>query len=293
MPNAFTLATSLVPGRNLDVQKAAVASWAKLGFRILSFNRGSEIAPLGQDFPDVAFHDPGRDAGEVTGKPLVFLSDILAYFIDRQPGVFGIINSDIVLDAPHDLKAQLQAEARDALVVATRVEIDDLASREGKRNLWGFDAMFLDTNMARRFTDCGFCLGMPFWDYWMPMTAALHGLAYKQIKTDIAFHLRHAEAWSDKRFLFSHMFVKFLQDEIVRAMSGKPEDPAFIFLQGYFTYYYNKIHARLLGGDTADLAEDEKFHIAAQFAEFTDALNETTFMFMRRQARLIELSQTP
>ena len=68
-----------------------------------------------------------------------------------------------------------------------------------------------------------------------------------------------------------------------------PEDPNFVFLQGFFSYYYNKIHARLLGRETSDLAQDEKFHVAAQFAEFTDALNETTFMFMRRQAQQIEI----
>ncbi len=287
MSENFTLATSLVPGRNLEVQRQAVASWRALGFDILSFNRDSEIEQLRQDFPGISFHDPGRDAYDTTGKPLIYLADILGHFIARQAGVFGIVNSDILLDASPGFKQRVANEAQGSLLVTTRVEIADLGERTGKRNLWGFDAMFLDTEMAKRFTDCGFCLGMPFWDYWMPMTAAIHGLALKQNKNDVAFHLKHAEAWSGKRFLFSHMFVKFLQDEIARARM--PADPSFVFLQGFFSYYYGKIHGRLLGSDTADLAQDEKFHVAAQFAEFTDALNETTFMFMRRQARLIEL----
>lgn len=294
MTDSLILATSLVPGRNLDLQHQAVASWQKLGFGVLSFNRADEIERLKQDFPGIDFHDPGRDASEVTGKPLIYLADILNYFVGHGTGVFGIVNSDILLDPSGDLRACMLKEARESLVVATRVEIDQPLSRQGRRNLWGFDAMFLDSGMARRFTDCGFCLGMPFWDYWMPMTAALNGLPFKQIKSDVAFHVRHAEAWSDKRFLFSHMFVKFLQDEIVRAEAARAqaslaEDPALVFLQGYFSYYYGKIHTRLLGRDTTDLAADEKFHVAAQFAEFTDALNETTFMFMRRQAKAIEL----
>lgn len=292
MSESFPLATSLVPGRNMDVQRAAVASWRAQGFKIVSFNRAQEIGPLSQVFPDLEFHDPGRDAKDVTGKPLIYLADILSYFRARRSGPFGIVNADIVLDPPLGFAQRIEAEAQGSLVVATRVEVADLAERTGKRNLWGFDAMFLDTDLASRFTDCGFCLGMPFWDYWMPMTAVLHQLPYKQIKNDVAFHRSHAEAWSDKRFLFSHMFVKFLQEEIARAQAARgavaPEDPCFVFLQGFFSYYYGKIHARLLGSDTSDLAEDEKFHIAAQFAEFTDALNETTFMFMRRQARLIE-----
>jgi hypothetical protein len=292
MPESFTLATSLVPGRNLEVQHRAVQSWQALGFDIVSFNRQTEIGPLSQEFPGLVFHDPGRDASDVTGKPLVYLSDILRYFQERQTGPFGLVNADIILDPAPGFIDRVRTQAQGALVVATRVEIDDLDVRQGRRNLWGFDAMFLDPDMAARFTDCGFCLGMPFWDYWMPMTAVLHGLPYRQIKNDVAFHLKHAEAWSDKRFLFSHMFVKFLQDEIGRAeaaRSGQPEDPNLVFLQGFFSYYYNKIHARLVGRDTSDLAEDEKFHVAAQFAEFTDALNETTYMFMRRQAQPIEI----
>jgi hypothetical protein len=290
MSESFTLATSLVPGRNLDVQRKAVQSWQALGFDILSFNRAAEIGPLREAFPGVAFHDPGRDAQDVTGKPLIYLADILAHVRQLGPGPFGIVNADIILEAPEGFRERMREHATGSLAVATRVEIDNLDTREGRRNLWGFDAMFLDAAVAARFTDCGFCLGMPFWDYWMPMTAALHGLPYKQNSNDVAFHQKHAEAWSDKRFLFSHMFVKFLQEEMQRAEAARlnlPEDPSFVFLQGFFSYYYSKIHTRLLGRDVADLSEDEKFHVAAQFVEFTDALNETTYMFMRRQARQI------
>lgn len=291
MTESFTLATSLVPGRNLEIQRLAVQSWQKLGFRVLSFNRDAEIGFLERDFEGVAFVDPQRDAAAQTGKPLVYLADILKHLSTAAVGPFGIVNSDIQLDPPPGFVDRLRAEAVDSLVVTTRVEIDAPQARSGKRNLWGFDAMFLDAGMAANMTDYGFCLGMPFWDYWMPMTAALNGLAYKQIKTDVAFHPQHAEAWSDKRFLFTDMFVRFLQDEIARAQARRahlPEDPAFVFLQGYFGYYYNKIQARLQARDSSGLADDEKFHVAAQFVEFTDALNETTFMFMRRQARQIE-----
>lgn len=290
MSESFTFATSLVPGSRQEIQQRAVASWRKLGAKVLSFNREREIPALIPDFPGVVFCDPKRDAAVQTGKPLIYLADILNHLVQTESGPFGLVNSDIQLDPPAGFLDRMGAEAQGALVVTTRVEIETPDSRVGKRNLSGFDAMFLDADVAARMTDYGFCLGMPFWDYWMPMTAAISGMPFKQITTDVAYHPSHEVAWSDKQFLFSDMYVRFLQDEIAKAGAASlVETPAFIFLQGYFSYYYNKIQARLLARTSPDFPPDEKFHVAAQFAEFTDALNETTSMFMRRQARQIAL----
>jgi hypothetical protein len=291
MPESILVATSLAPGKREDVQRRALASWRALGFEIVSFNSALEIARLQPAFPEVVFHDPGRTAEFSTGKPLIFVADILAWFKEKGPRVCGIVNSDILLDPPGDLAAFARAEALGSLVIGTRVEIEEIEQRQGKRNLWGFDLFFFDRALIDVFVDHKFCLGMPFWDYWMPFTAALHGLPLKQIDTDVAFHMAHDEAWTSQRFLYSHMFVEFLLAEIARkqASSGALDDPLLTFLQGFLSVYYRKIHTRLLGRETPDVPDQEKFHVAAQFVEFCDALNETTFLFLRRQAQRIGL----
>jgi hypothetical protein len=237
------------------------------------------------------FHDPGRTAEFTTGKPLVYVADILTWFKEKGPRICGIINSDILLDPPGDLAAFARDEGQGSLIIGTRVEINSPEQRQGKRNLWGFDLFFFDRALIDVFIDHKFCLGMPFWDYWMPFTAALHGLPLKQIETDLAFHMAHEEAWSNQRFLYSHMFVEFLLAEMARkqASSGQQDDPLLTFLHGFLTVYYRKIHTRLLGRETPEVPDEEKFHVAAQFVEFCDALNETTFLFLRRQARQIVL----
>lgn len=291
MAQALVLATSLAPGKRLDRQQAALASWRACGFRAVSFNSAAEIALLRPAFPDLDFVVPPRTAEGVTGKPLVYVGDILAWFRAGPERLGGLVNSDIVLDPPGDLAGLVRREALGSLVVSTRVETDPSGTRPERRNPWCFDLFFFDRVMIDLFVDCGFCLGMPYWDYWMPTTVALHGLPLKALRTDLAYHESHAEAWSDQRYLFGHRFVEFLLAEIDRteASLGPGGDPRRDFLKGLLSVHYRKIHARLKTRDAESLDAAERFHVTAQYVEFCDALNETTFRYLHHRAQPLDL----
>ncbi len=291
MPEPITLATSLAPGKRIERQRAALASWRANGFQVVSFNARGEVDVLRAEFPDLTFVEPRRTAQNLTGKPLVFVADILDWFRDGPARIGGLVNSDIVLAPKGDLAALMRREALGSLVVSTRVETMGGDGLAGKRNPWCFDLFFFDRPLIDLFADGGFCLGMPYWDYWMPMTVALHGLPLKAIRNDLAYHESHPEAWSEQRYPFSHRFVEFLLAEIGRAgpEGAADSDPIRAFLGGLLTIAYRKIHARLLGRDGASLSEAERFHVSAQYVEFCDALNETVFHFLHHRARLIDL----
>jgi hypothetical protein len=287
MSAPLLIATSLAPGKRADVQTAAVASWRKLGCAIWSFNATDEIVHLAPAYPEIVFVEPPRTARVPAGRPLIYVCDMLDRLRAAGAQAIGLVNSDILIEGPADLGARLVGAAQGSLVAATRVEIDSLAARTGDRNLSGFDAFFLDPALAPLFVDHGFCLGMPYWDYWLPLTVALNRLPLKRIEGDIVFHLRHEESWGDSRTIYGQKLMDTIQAELRRAQTtgAQGATPLDEFLEGFLALYYRKIVARAQDMASPNLPPHERFHVAAQLVEFLDALHETTFLYLRHAAR--------
>lgn len=186
----ITLATTIAPANDLSNQVRAVGSWQKLGFQVVSLNSREEIGVLQGAFPGVEFIAAPRDAREQFGKPYIYLDDIFAWLKSSGTSVSGIINSDIHLEAPMLLDF-LSQEAEGALVFGARIDVDSLDNKAEGQWFRGFDYFFFDKTLLTIYPPEDFCLGLPWWDYWMLLLPLAHRCKVMRLESPVAYHILH------------------------------------------------------------------------------------------------------
>lgn len=219
------LVTSLAPG-NLENQKRALESWQAQKFSIVSLNTPAEISQLKSDYPQITFHPVKRDASQAFGKPFVYLDDLLAYLRDRGTSICGIINSDIHLQADSQFLGFIREQAQNSLVFGSRVDVDATEQTDGTIYAMGFDFFFFDKRLLDRFPTSPYCLGMPWWDYWVPCIAQQNGINLKFLTTPLARHIKHQtnysqDAWQNLGLTFVEQFEPASLPKL-QAMQAKP-----------------------------------------------------------------------
>jgi hypothetical protein len=209
---ALTVATSIVP-RNFELQRLAIESWLKLGFNVISLNSAIEAALVAENFPEIPIKIVRRTAETITGRPYVFVDDVLKVAGENSSGeVFGIINSDIILVAGDDFTEFLRQQASGGMVFGSRTEIATADAREGEMYIDGFDLFFIDPAILPLYPESGFCMGAPFWDYWAPLVPMLNAVSVKWLVTPVAYHVTHQVAWDhDHHLRFGRELVSLLQ----------------------------------------------------------------------------------
>lgn len=206
----ITVATSIAP-HYIDIQQKAVASWLQIGFDVISVNSKEEIAIIKKYFPQVKFVEPSRNALGLTGKPYVFLDDVLIALRSTGSEVCAIINSDIYISANSKIRNFFYQQIKGGLIFGSRVDITTYLSLQGEKYFGGFDFFFFSRALIDNFHKSNFCLGVPWWDFWMPLFAILKGFPVMQLLTPFAYHLEHPIRWNKQ-------FVTKFGDEIVRLL---------------------------------------------------------------------------
>lgn len=198
----FTIYTSIAP-RGIANQQAAINSWLKHGFRVVSMNVPEEIETIRPRLDGVVFEPVQRSGLETFGKPLVYLDSILDTARASDGELFGIVNSDIHLDPALPLREGLSRMAKYDLVYGTRMDVDALGDDDGEEYSIGFDYFFLSRDMAAIYPPSRLCIGAPFWDYWMPARAIVSQRQPVLLKNHIARHLRHETVWGTDQLIIT------------------------------------------------------------------------------------------
>lgn len=196
----ITIITSIAP-KGLQKQRRAVQSWLDLGFEVLSLNIQKEIEILLPDFPGVTFIRAKRDGSKIANKPYVYIDDMLAELKRTGHQVVGIVNSDIILRAQASLVEYLNEEAVGSFLYASRIDVEKPDDKHGKVYHRGFDLFFFDRAMIDKIPKSKFMLGMPWWDYWVPLAPLLQEMPVKRIETPLGFHVWHATNYSDAQLM--------------------------------------------------------------------------------------------
>jgi hypothetical protein len=208
LSDSLTIATIIAPG-NVTLQLAAIDSWQKLGFRVLSVNTKPEIDLLLEAFPQVQFVETGRNASAIAGKPYIYFDDLLHALKESKAEVCGIVNSDIHLLAGADFPEFIRKNAADGFLFGARVDVESFDSPAGEMYEEGFDYFFFGREVISAYPAADFCLGVPWWDYWAPLLPLLAGIPIKELLTPVAFHIRHDANWDDR--LYENFGKKLLQ----------------------------------------------------------------------------------
>ncbi len=194
--SAITIATSIMP-RRIEAQQAAISSWQQLGFNVVSLNRPGEIDDLVHAFPDVLFFKSAGGQAAEDGFPYVRINELLDALASFPGEVGAIVNSDVSLAAGSDLHSFMGKHAENSMVFGPRIDVmlDDLSVNA--ENPYGFDFFFFSKKVLATIPCSDFYLGLPWWDYWLPLATASRGCKLKRLMSPVAYHLSHELGWSE------------------------------------------------------------------------------------------------
>lgn len=215
------ITTSIAPGGRLEIQADAIQSWLDMGFEVTSLNAPEEIDGLRDEFSSVNFVPQLRTGKLETGKPVIYISDILHHLKQTGKKTVGIVNSDIYLPPSPGLMECLTTESKGGLIFGPRQEVTEFGSGDGKMDPFGFDYFFMDSEILRLWPETRFCLGMPFWDLWFPLVPLFSNVPTKKLNSPIAQHIPHATQRDDSFFLFNNEFAEVVLPKLGDAMEYK------------------------------------------------------------------------
>jgi hypothetical protein len=211
----FYLFTSISPqlsGAELEHQKYCIASWRSAGFKVTTVNGRSEVARIGALQLDVEILTAAQDE-----KPLVL--DILSCIATKGCRYAGIINADCALLPYQKPSKRLIKYLDNTLVLAERVDVDDLLIPQPD-SCGGFDAFFFDTSVLPSDFCPTFRIGVPWWDYYLPIAVAAQGGRVVNLMTPFLVHRVHKRSWTGaERQRMGQEFWRFLK----RCRTSKPE----------------------------------------------------------------------
>jgi hypothetical protein len=279
----ISVTTSLVPGRDTALQTVAIESWMAHGFTVCSINAPSEADQVRREFPDVRVVAATRTAEKAVGKPLPFVMDLLreAAAQDPQAKLTGFINSDIILRGPASLPQTLVDQARSCAVLLPRVDVPNLDAvanfkPTGREHYSiGYDGVFLPPPLITVIPENLFSIGMPFWDYWLPLVLLLQGHGLKTVASPIALHVGHATRWDKSVYLFFHAMMS---DALKVAGAQKSASAALEVALDMLCHVYQDVFTRA----TRDGADEASI---GTLAAFYDRLQEVAVHHIKAKAQ--------
>ncbi len=302
--NRIVLATSLVPLRDHALQAAAVASWRAAGFAVISVNGAKEADQVRGEFPEVTVVTAERTAEQFAKKPVPYIHDLLAALRSACAGkslgdcTVGIINADIYLRPLPDLAPVIRREAKGALLlgprvdVAARADFETFAPSGAETYSIGYDYFLMSGDLLDDFAESPFCMGMPFWDYWMPLVALLKGRPLKTVTTPVALHVQHETRWDDTIYLFFHALISYVI-ELCRAGTRRDvsaESRQFDLMFDALSHIYAGVFAR--GTETAPGAGAPSESGVAALADFYDRFQQVAVHHIKSRATPISVGET-
>jgi hypothetical protein len=187
------------PQQGEDVGEAyqgmCVNSWLRAGLPVYSINTREEIAALRDRFPTVNLVEVPRALSSLRGAPTI--GQIFQTMAKYGYDVNVLINGDVGFVQDFQIERLLVRGASQALVFSSRFEMDRLGVPAEVANLGGFDLFAIGQKLLRAYDDEELQLGLPWWDYWLPILMLVRGGQVQRLFRPAIAHLRHEAAWSD------------------------------------------------------------------------------------------------
>jgi hypothetical protein len=133
---------------------------------------------------------------------------------------FAIINSDIILK--RDIPTKF---LKSDLTISTRWELDDINKPYPFNN--GYDLFIFNKDMIDLYLNDNYVIGMPWWDFWIPLITIKLQLTVNHIKSPIIFHRTHDTNYDNDIWI---KFGEYLyKDIIVNLMKRKIDIDVWTF----------------------------------------------------------------
>ena len=183
--------TTIAPN-NLEAQTEAINSWRKY-YEVYSVNSQEEINQLTELYPQVKFIPTEELYYTAGNKTLVKVSGILKAIQNINSKYNAIVNSDIILSSKVDPKSLCNKKTLEkAMIIGTRYELNELPPEPFKA---GYDVFIFDIKMVKHLMNDKYVIGLPWWDYWMPIAILKSLYDVYHIKNKAIFHRTHTTNW--------------------------------------------------------------------------------------------------
>lgn len=188
--------TTLNPNGNFKSQFEATTSWLKNN-EVISVNTKEEIEKIQHLYTDVIFVETDNTYN-YKNKKLIKLNGILDAMYEHGGEYSIFMNSDIILNNNYDIKIN-ERYLNNGIYICTRYEIDGENIYKFK---YGFDFFCIHKNYLNLFKNENFAIGLPWWDYWLPVCAYMYNLNLYHIDYELNHHKTHQlnydmEKWND------------------------------------------------------------------------------------------------
>lgn len=179
--------------RRIDRQSWCVHTWEKMGCHVVGVQPEHQIESFRILFPSVEFISTKKTADAFSKPDFVRVHALLDQCLE-QPGL--IVNSDIEFTGDAEMFAG-DWKIPEGNVIKCGVRFD-LHPRSTKPRMfkWGIDAFLVTPEIAKELPDIGMSVGIPCWDYWIPMHFHLSGWSVLTKKTPGLQHEVHRQNWS-------------------------------------------------------------------------------------------------
>lgn len=221
--------TTINPNDFSDTQLNAISSWTKK-YKVYSVNRKDEIERIKDIYKNVNFIETD-DTYLYKNKKLIKLNSILDSIEKVSTGVSAIINSDIILTDGLDINIK-NRYLINGIFIGTRYELDN---GEKYPFIYGYDIFIFNSKYAPLFKNEKYVIGMPWWDYWIPICALKNRLNVYHIKDEIIYHKTHETNYEHKiwlefgRHLYNDVIVDTLDSDTILPLSkfykGEENEP--------------------------------------------------------------------
>jgi hypothetical protein len=196
--------TTINPNGDIESQIYSIDTWASK-FKVYSVNTKEEILRIKEKFKNVEFIETDKVV-DFNGKKLVKLNAILDAIVMKKSKYSCITNSDIILNKSIDPKKLISKKhLEDGIIVSKRYEL-------GGEKIYqfedGYDLFIFNIKNIKIFYNEGFALGMPWWDFWIPMMADRFLLKLYFTKNEVIYHKTHDTNYSyDSWEIFGNRFL--------------------------------------------------------------------------------------
>jgi hypothetical protein len=197
--------TTINPNGNFMTQDNAMRSWA-LRFSVYSINTKDEILKIKDLYPYVSFIET-EITYDYKNKKLVKLNSILSSIKDSKTKYCAIVNSDIILNSNMNFDKKI---LNNGILIGSRYEIngDETYIFEA-----GYDLFIFDSKNIDLFFNENYVIGMPWWDYWVPIIAIKSMMNIYHIENEVLYHITHEtnydyEIWNEFGDFFYNDILK-------------------------------------------------------------------------------------
>jgi hypothetical protein len=221
--------TSVMPKR-IEAQQSALNSWRAAGLSVVSVNSPSEAAQLREHFPDISFQVIEQPAVDARGRPLIPIQAMVQAARNASADVCGIINSDVEFRGQPAFFDLVRQHVAGSLIFGNRIDVTDRDVVGGEAYRGGYDFFFWDRKNSFLFDGGPMVLGLPWWDFWLPLHASARGLQIKRFVTAGFVHVVHPVGYDVATFVkFAHRCAAALADVYSRWRDGSaPPDRVFL-----------------------------------------------------------------